>query len=59
MIGLPVLAGLDGKAQQGKVRPGARDGGSLWAGALGRGKSGPLKPLSPLDRLDTVPRYSR
>lgn len=47
MIGLPVLAGLDGKAQQGKVRPGARDGGSLWAGALGRREVRPIKaPVS-------------
>ena len=32
-IGLPVLAGLEGKAQQGKVLD-ARDGGSGWTGAL-------------------------
>lgn len=58
MIGLPVLAGLDGKPQQGKVL-GARVPGSSQgrrqrevrlAGALEQWKQGPLKPLSPLDR---------
>lgn len=44
MIGLPILAGLDGQTGR---REGTRDGGSGWTGALGGEKVRPIKaPVS-------------